>query len=103
MTKYGKGTSAYESNRRYQEKKYYRTNAVIPIELKPDFDKALELTGLSRNAFMIQALTEKIDSVLSNCVQSNCAQPIETDLTVAPAPTAVQESENPTLEKGTLE
>ena len=49
------------SNRRWDEKNLKRLSLAIPIELFNELDAHLRETGMTRNRFITEAITEKLD------------------------------------------
>lgn len=59
----GAGTKAYETKKEYQKKNYYRFNVVIKKEMRETIEAAAEKMGMSKNAFVNQAIQKEIDRV----------------------------------------
>ena len=51
--------SAY--NKQYEKENYYRLNVVLPKDLRPVIDEAVSDSGMSKNAYIKNAILEKIE------------------------------------------
>lgn len=50
----------YEYQKKYHAENYYRMNIAIPKEMRSVIDEAAKAAGMSKNAFIKQAIEEKI-------------------------------------------
>ena len=49
-----------EYTKQYEKTHYYRLNVVLPKEMREVIDEAVKASGLSKNAFIKEAILEKI-------------------------------------------
>lgn len=61
MPKISKTFDRIAYNRQYNENNYFRINLTLPKDFETDFLKAVEKSGLSKNAFIRSAILEKIE------------------------------------------
>ena len=59
-------TARTRANRKYNEKAYYRFQLSVPKGERTDIDEAVKKSGLSRNAFIVTAVKEKIATLSDN-------------------------------------
>lgn len=63
MPKIEKTFNKAEYDKQFQKEHYYRLNVVLPKELRAIIDAAVKQAGVSKNAFIKQAIMEKIESL----------------------------------------
>ena len=50
----------YRHQKKYHEEHYYRYNIVIPKEMRPLIDEAAKAAGMSKNAWLKEAIETKL-------------------------------------------
>ena len=60
VPKLNKDFNKYEYDKQYHKTHYYRLNVVLPKEMRAVIDEAVKASGLSKNAFIKEAILEKI-------------------------------------------
>lgn len=60
------GKTSYSSIKKYQDKVYDKINVVLPKGTKDQIRKQADLLGLSVNAFIKEAIKEKMEKTTSS-------------------------------------
>lgn len=63
MPKSKKTFDKYEYDKQYCKENYYRMNIAMKKEMREIIDAAASKVGMSKNAFIIAAIKEKVDKV----------------------------------------
>ena len=60
MPKINKEFDRAAYNKEYEKEKYYRLNVVLPKDMRERIDNAVARSGKSKNAYIREAIEEKI-------------------------------------------
>ena len=60
MPKMEKTFNQSEYTKQFQKENYYRLNVVLPKDMRAVIDAAVKASGMSKNAFIKEAIIEKI-------------------------------------------
>ena len=63
MPKIEKTFDQAEYTKKFQKENYYRLNVVLPKDMRSVIDEAVAKSGMSKNAFIREAIEEKIESI----------------------------------------
>lgn len=61
MPKMEKTFNKSEYDKQFQKENYYRLNVVLPKDMRAVIDEAVKASGMSKNAFIKEAIIEKIN------------------------------------------
>ena len=61
MPKMEKTFNQSEYTKQFQKENYYRLNVVLPKDMRAVIDEAVKASGMSKNAFIKEAIIEKIN------------------------------------------
>ena len=59
MPKMEKTFNQSEYTKQFQKENYYRLNVVLPKDMRAVIDEAVKASGMSKNAFIKEAIMEK--------------------------------------------
>ena len=61
MPKMEKTFNKSEYDKQFQKENYYRLNVVLPKDMRAVIDEAVKASGMSKNAFIKEAIMEKLN------------------------------------------
>lgn len=61
MPKMEKTFNKSEYDKQFQKENYYRLNVVLPKDMRAVIDEAVKALGMSKNAFIKEAIMEKLN------------------------------------------
>lgn len=61
MPKMEKTFNQSEYTKQFQKENYYRLNVVLPKDMRAVIDEAVKASGMSKNAFIKEAIMEKLN------------------------------------------
>ena len=61
MSKKEKNFNKAEYDKQFQKENYYRLNVVLPKDMRPVIDEAVSKSGMSKNAYIKEAIMQKIE------------------------------------------
>lgn len=61
MPKIKKTFNQAEYNKQFQKEHYYRLNVVLPKDMRSIIDEAVSKSGMSKNAYIKEAIVQKIE------------------------------------------
>ena len=61
MSKKEKTFNQAEYTKQFQKEHYYRLNVVLPKDMRPIIDEAVSKSGMSKNAYIKEAIAQKIE------------------------------------------